>query len=94
MAKLFVGNLSYNTTEDALKALVEGAGHAVNRVTVVTDRDTGRSRGFAFVELAESADTNQAIDSLNGMEIDGRPLRVDQANDRPRGGGGGGGGRY
>ncbi len=92
MPKLFVGNLSYHTTEDSLRNMIEAGGRSVNRVTIVTDRDTGRSRGFAFVELGESENVSDAIDALNGTELDGRPLRVDEANDRPRGGGGGGGG--
>jgi RNA recognition motif-containing protein len=90
--KLFVGNLSYDTTEDRLRELFEQDGRSVNRVTIVTDRDTGRSRGFGFVEMASAEDGRAAIEALNGMEIDGRTLRIDEAHDRPRGGGGGGGG--
>jgi len=89
MAKLFVGNLSYNTTEDSLRALFESAGHNASRVTIVTDRETGRSRGFAFVEFDSDDAARAAIESLNGTELDGRPLRVDEARERPRGGGGG-----
>ena len=95
--KLFVGNLSYNTTEDALRSLFEGDGRSVSRVSIVLDRDTGRSRGFAFVEMANDDDGRAAIAACNGVELDGRELRVDQAHDKPRGGGGGGGrggGRY
>jgi RNA recognition motif-containing protein len=90
--KLFVGNLSYDTTEESLTALFSADDRAVDRVTVVTDRETGRSRGFAFVEMASEEDGRRAIEALNGAELDGRNLRVDRAHDRPRGGGGGGGG--
>ena len=77
--KLFVGNLSYQTTEDGLRALFEGDGRNVESVTVVSDRNTGRSRGFGFVEMATEEDANAAIDQINGQELDGRPLRVDLA---------------
>jgi len=90
--KLFVGNLSYDTTEDRLREIFGADGRAVERVTVVTDRDTGRPRGFAFVTMANDDDGRAAVDALNGTELDGRTLRVDVAHDRPRGGGGGGGG--
>ena len=90
--KLFVGNLSYDTTEEKLRTLFEADGRAVSRVTIVTDRDTGRSRGFAFVEMASADDGRAAIDALNGVDYEGRSLRIDEAHDRSRGGGGGGGG--
>jgi len=90
--KLFVGNLPYTTTEDALRDLFSGEGRNVSRVTIVTDRDTGRSRGFAFVEMATDEEAQAAVTALNGADFDGRTLRVDLAHDKPGGGGGGGGG--
>lgn len=90
--KLFVGNLPYTTTEDSLRELFSSDGRNVSRVTIVTDRDTGRSRGFAFVEMATDEEAQSAVSALNGAELDGRPLRVDIAHDKPGGGGGGGGG--
>jgi len=91
--KLYVGNLAYGTTEDSLRELFGGDGRNVERVTVVTDRETGRSRGFAFVEMVSDEDAQAAISACNGVELDGRALRVDAAHDKPGGGGGGGGGR-
>lgn len=88
--KLFVGNLPYSVTEERLLELFQGDGRTVNRVTIVTDRETGRSRGFAFVEMASSEDAQAAVGALNGVDCDGRALRVDEAHDRPRGGGDGG----
>lgn len=93
MPKLFVGNLSYQTTEEGLKAFFEADGKSVDHVKVVTDRESGRSRGFAFVEFASDADAQEAMDTFNGRELDGRPLRVAEAHERD-GGGGGGGDRY
>ena len=92
MAKnLYVGNLSYDTTEDALRELFEAYGE-VESVNVVTDRDTGRSRGFAFVEMADEAAAQAAITALNGRTVDDRALTVNEARPRePRTGGGGGG---
>lgn len=90
--KLFVGNLPYTTTEDALRDLFSADGRNVSRVTIVTDRDTGRSRGFAFVEMATDEEAQAAATALNGTDFDGRALRVDIAHDKPGGGGGGGGG--
>ena len=77
--KLFVGNLSYQTTEDGLRALFGGDDRKVESVTIVSDRNTGRSRGFGFVEMATEEDANSAIDQVNGQELDGRPIRVDFA---------------
>jgi cold-inducible RNA-binding protein len=85
--KLFVGNLPYSVTEERLRELFEGDGRAVSRVTIVTDRDSGRSRGFAFVEMESPEDAQAAVGALNGVELEGRALRVDEAHDRPRGGG-------
>ncbi len=86
--KLYVGNLSWSTTEAELKDLFEQHG-TVTSVSVITDRETGRSRGFAFVEM-DPADADTAMQALDGQELGGRSLRVNEANER-RGGGGGGG---
>jgi RNA recognition motif-containing protein len=88
---IFVGNLDFGATESSLRSLFEPYG-AVDRVNVVTDRDTGRSRGFAFVEMSDSAQADQAIAALNGTELDGRALNVNEA--RPASGGGRGGPRH
>jgi RNA recognition motif-containing protein len=92
--KLYVGNLSYATTEDDLRTLFEQAG-AVESVTVIMDRETGRSKGFGFVEMGSNADAQKAISMFNGYMFQDRDLRVSVARpreDRPRGGGFGGGG--
>ncbi|MDP2306143.1 MAG: RNA-binding protein, partial [Pseudomonadota bacterium] len=92
-SKLYVGNLSYNTTEDSLRDAFSSAGQVV-KVSIMHDRDTGQSRGFAFVEMASQSDAEAAIKALDGREVDGRALRVNEARertDRPGGGGGGGG---
>jgi cold-inducible RNA-binding protein len=95
MTNIFVGNLSYATTESELEAAF-GEHGAVEKVSVVRDRDTGQSRGFAFVEMTNSAEANNAINALNGREINGRALNVNEARPRearsPGGGGGFGGG--
>jgi cold-inducible RNA-binding protein len=89
---IFVGNISFQTTEDQLRALFESFGE-VSRVNVVSDRDTGRPRGFAFVEMASDDEAAKAIAGTNGKDIDGRTLTVNEAKPKaPRGGGGGGGG--
>lgn len=89
--RLFVGNLSFNTTEDSLSALFQQGGWNVASISVVTDRDTGRSRGFAFAEMNSDADAQAAIKALDGQQLDGRALRVNEAEERkPRTGGGGG----
>ncbi|AKF10964.1 RNA recognition motif domain-containing protein [Sandaracinus amylolyticus] len=88
--RLYVGNLSFHTTEDTLRATFEAIG-GVERVDVPMDRMTGRPRGFAFVTMASAEDAKRAIGDLDGSMLDGRPLRVNVAEDRPRGGGGGGG---
>lgn len=88
--KLFVGNLSWNTKDDSLNALFATIG-TVNSAQVITDRYTGRSRGFGFVEM-EDADADRAIAELNGKDLDGRQITVNEARpreDRPQGGGGG-----
>ena len=93
--KLYVGNLSYSTTQDSLYTEF-GAHGNVDEVAVITDRETGRPRGFAFVTMSNDEEARAAIESLNGREIDGRTITVNEARpktDRGRGGGGGGGGR-
>ena len=81
--KLYVGNISYNTTEENLRNLFAGFG-AVASVKIVTDRDSGNSKGFGFVEMTTDEEANAAIAGTNGMEIDGRQLRVNEAMDKPR----------
>ncbi len=92
MKNLYVGNLPHSTTEADLRGVFEPHG-AVEKVTLVTDRDTGRSRGFGFVEMADASEADKAIAALNGTDFGGRPLTINEARpktDRPRGGGGGG----
>ncbi|MCK6546733.1 RNA-binding protein [Myxococcota bacterium] len=91
--KLYVGNLSYNTTEETLRAAFAAEGRQVDQVSIITDRDTGRPRGFAFVVMASPADAQSAISALDGRMLDGRALKVNEARERERTGGGGGGGR-
>jgi RNA recognition motif-containing protein len=93
-SKLYVGNLSYTTTEDDLRTLFAQAG-TVKSVSVIKDRDTGRSKGFAFVEMGTADEAQKAISQLNGQAFQERSLRINVARpreDRPRGGGGGYGG--
>ena len=94
--KLYVGNLSFNTTENELQELFSQAG-PVSEVTLMQDKFTGKSRGFAFVTMGSEADAQTAITKFNGQTIEGRPLTVNEARPRearpPGGGGGGGGGR-
>lgn len=80
--KLFVGGLSWNTTSDELRQAFEAC-CPVEEATVVSDRDTGRSRGFGFVTLRDASSLQAAIQQMDGSFLDGRPLRVNQANDRP-----------
>jgi len=89
--KLYVGNLPFSTTEDELRAVFERHG-SVASVNVITDRETGRPRGFAFVEMDEANAADEAQRALDGSELGGRSLRVNEAQDRRGGGGGGGGG--
>jgi RNA recognition motif-containing protein len=92
--RLYVGNLSFQTTESTLRAALENGGRKVQELAMITDRETGRPKGFAFATMANEADAKAAIAELDGRELDGRPLRVNEAEERPaRGGGGGGGGR-
>jgi len=92
--KLYVGNLPFSTTEAELRQAFEKHGQ-VESVAVIMDRETGRPRGFAFVEMADANGAAAAMQSLDGREFGGRALRVNEANERPpRSGGGGGGGGY
>ena len=90
MKNIFVGNLDFGATEASIRSLFERYG-TVDRVNLVTDRDTGRSRGFAFVEMSDSAQADQAIEALNGYQLDGRALNVNEARPKSEGGGGRGG---
>lgn len=93
MKNLFVGNLNFQTTEADLRALFEQFGE-ISRIQVMTDRETGRSRGFGFVEMADDDAAAQAIAALNGKEVDGRALNVNEARPKPERSSGGGGGGY
>jgi RNA recognition motif-containing protein len=92
---IFVGNLNFSSTEESIRSLFERYG-VVNSARIMTDRDTGRSRGFAFVEMENEAEADQAIHALNGSTLDGRSINVNEARPKPeRGfGGGAGGGRF
>ena len=90
MAKIYVGNLPFTATEDQVRELFAAHG-TVESVALPNDRETGRPRGFGFVEMSQ-ADAARAIQAVNGKELGGRALRVNEAQDKPRGGGGGGGG--
>ena len=92
MKKLYVGNLPFSTTQDELQGLFERFG-SVASAAVIMDRETGRSRGFGFIEMDEASAADEAIRELDGSDFGGRSLRVNEANDRRGGGGGGGGGR-
>src|ERR1035437_7835726 len=89
MKNIFVGNLDFAATESSIRSLFEPYGQ-VDRVNLVTDRDTGRSRGFAFVEMTDSAEADRAIAALNGTDLDARALNINEARPKPQGGGGGG----
>ena len=88
MKNIFVGNLDFSATESSVRALFEPYGK-VERVNLVTDRYTGRSRGFAFVEMTESAEADRAIAALNGADLEGRALNVNEARPKTQGGRGG-----
>ena len=95
MKNIFVGNLSFGATEDSVRSMFEAYG-AVDRVSIVTDRDTGQARGFGFVEMPVNAEAERAIQELNGRDLDGRALNINEARPKDdrggsRGGGGGGG---
>jgi RNA recognition motif-containing protein len=91
-SKLYVGNLSYDTSEEELREAFSADGRTVTEVAVIMDRDTGRPRGFAFVTMGSDADAKAAIAALDGQSLGGRTLKVNEAQDKGRGGGGGGGG--
>lgn len=91
--RLYVGNLPFSTDEQQLRELFEANGGTVAEVKLVTDRDTGRPRGFAFVEMGSAQEADAAIRAMNGKDVGGRPLTVNEARERTGGGGGGGGGR-
>lgn len=90
MKNIFVGNLSFGASEDTVRAMFESFG-TVDRVSIVTDRETGRARGFGFVEMSNDSEGDQAIAALNGRELDGRAMNVNEARPKENRGGGGGG---
>jgi cold-inducible RNA-binding protein len=90
--KLFIGGLSWGTNDDTLRSAFEGFGE-ITDAKVITERDTGRSRGFGFVTFRDNNAAQTAIQQMDGSQLDGRSIRVNEAQDRPREGGGGGGGR-
>lgn len=92
MTNIFVGNLSYQTTQQDLEAAFAQYGN-VERVSIVTDRETGQPRGFGFVEMSEAGAAQNAIRALNGAELNGRAMNVNEARPKTQGGGGGGRGR-
>lgn len=92
MTKLYVGNLPFTATEESVRELFSQHG-TVEKISLISDRDTGRPRGFGFVEMS-SADASRAMQALNGKDFDGRALKVNEAQERERSGGGGGGGGY
>jgi RNA recognition motif-containing protein len=92
VTKLYVGNLPFTATEDSVRTLFTLHG-TVEKVALITDRDTGRPRGFGFVEMA-NADASRAMQALNGTDFDGRTLKINEAHDRDRAGGNGGARRY
>lgn len=89
--RIYVGNMSFSTSEQGLRSEFEKHG-AVDDVTIVTDRETGRPRGFAFVNMPNASEGQAAMEALNGTEVDGRTLNVSEARPRKDAGGGGGGG--
>lgn len=91
--RLYVGNLPFSADDNEVRALFEQNGRTVSEVYLVTDRETGRPRGFGFVEMANEEEANAAIEELNGHQMGGRTLTVNEARERG-GGGGGGGGRF
>lgn len=93
MKNIFVGNLDFAATEASIRSLFAPYG-SVERVNLITDRDTGRSRGFAFVEMSDAAEADRAIAELNGQQVDGRALNVNEARPKSEGGGGGGRGGF
>jgi cold-inducible RNA-binding protein len=91
--KLYVGNLTYATTEQSLREAFAASG-TVDTVSLITDRDTGQSKGFAFVEMASDREAQAATEAMNGKMLDGRALKVNEAKPRENRGGSGGGGGY
>lgn len=91
--RLYVGNLAYSITETDLRDVFGEAGN-VDEVKIVLDRDTGRPRGFAFVEMGSDGAATAALNTLNGREVQGRSINIKEAFERAGGGGGGGGGRF
>jgi len=91
MKNIFVGNLNFSATESSIRSLFEPYG-SVERVNLIADRDTGQSRGFAFVEMTDSSEADRAIAALNGKDVDGRTLNINEARPKPQGGGRGFGG--
>lgn len=89
--KLFVGGLSWNTNDDSLRQAFEGFG-SVDDAKVISDRETGRSRGFGFVTFSDTESAKKAIAGMDGQVLDGRNIKVNEAEEKPRGGSGGGGG--
>jgi cold-inducible RNA-binding protein len=89
LKNIFVGNLSFGTTEDTVRSMFESYG-SVDRVNIVTDRETGQARGFAFVEMSVDAEGNAAINGLNGKDLDGRTLNVNEARPKTERAAGGG----
>ena len=89
--RLYVGNLSWDTSQDTLRDTFAQDGRNVTDVHIVTDRDTGRPRGFGFVEMGTAEEAQAAISALDGTELDGRNITVNEARERPQRGGGGGG---
>jgi cold-inducible RNA-binding protein len=93
MKNIFVGNLSFTATEDAVRSMFEAYG-TVERVSIVTDRDTGQPKGFGFVEMTGDAEAERAISALSGTELNGRALTINEARPKAERTGGGGGGGY
>lgn len=93
MKKIYVGNLSFSTTEEGLQQAFASFG-TVSSVAIIRDRDTSRSRGFGFVEMSNDDEADAAINAMNGAQLDGRTLNVNEARPREGGGGGGGGRGY
>ena len=90
-SRLYIGNLTLETTEDTLRAALTEGGRTVKDIHIVADRETGRPRGFAFAEMGNEAEAAAAIEALDGKDLNGRTLKVNEARERqPRGGGGGG----
>ena len=87
--RIYVGNLPFSADESSVKSLFEQNDRSVTEVKLITDRETGRPRGFGFVEMANSEDADKAISDLNGHQMDGRALTVNEAKERSEGGGGG-----